>query len=116
MMVGKGGHLKHIWNASEEEVISCMRESNVDLAKEILSRNEAMMLRIISAAYPQIPHDSAGAKTLFNIFYNGMSSVLRDPYDIEGNWNMFNGKYILHGEINVNANFKKLVENPNTKI
>lgn len=116
MMVGKGGHLKYMWNATQEEVISCMRESNVPLAKEILSRNEAMMLRIINAAYPKIPHNSDGAKTIFNIFYNGMSSVLRDPYDIEGNWNMFNGKYIMHGEINVNANFKKLVENPTMKI
>lgn len=112
LMIGRSGFIKNLWDVTEEEVINCMRMSDVNLARDILKRpkNENLLRKIFVSCYSydigSINSDSTTA--LFNVFYNGMTSVLKDPYNIEGNWrlnkpmgNNHDTHYVVHGEHNV---------------
>jgi hypothetical protein len=108
---GEKGFGKH-WIASEDEVVSCMMELNVDLAREIMGRNKDIMIKMFKAAWPICRGDSAtGVPNLSNdikpekaqefvweVFNNGIESVLGDiSENMTSNWTM-DGKWIRHSE------------------
>jgi hypothetical protein len=110
-MFGEKGFGKH-WKASEEEVIACMMEMNVDLSREILSRNKEIMLKIFKAAWPICRGESAAGvpnlsndikpekaqEVVWDVFIHGIDSVLGDiSSDMSTNWTL-DGSWISHSE------------------
>lgn len=76
--------LMKYWNATEEETIKCINECNVELAREILKRNEETFKMLINAFAYQ-----SKDKTLciYNTFLAGME-VLINPETIAENWGL----------------------------
>ncbi len=111
-MLGKNNLLDLAWTATEEETVECMLKSDIVKAREILTRNKETFLKLISACYGSIvPVGNDNCNNLFNVFINGMQSVLEDPFDIEANWRLTNGahgQWIPHGENNVKNNLKHI--------
>ena len=73
----------NLWVASEEETIRCINTCDVALAKEILERNKHLFKMILSTKYGT---EDLYLETAFNVFMNGVESVIQDPSDIAGNW------------------------------
>ena len=82
------GHsrLLSAWDTSEEETISVIQRNDVAGARSVMQRNETRYLALFNklpayAVYQDAPR-------IFRIWMEGISSVVRDPSDIEGNWNL----------------------------
>lgn len=81
-MMGKKNFMSH-WKTTEAETISCINTCDVDKAREILVRNEHLMNKLFQACYGRPEND-----LLFKMFMNGVESVIDDPENIVGNWNL----------------------------
>lgn len=71
------------WNASEDETVETIMNHDVERARDILRRNDALFRSVIQmggggyAAQPDV------AKRVFN---EGLESAIKSPEDIVGNW------------------------------
>lgn len=85
------------WQGSEEETIEIVMNNDVTKAREVLDRNKTMfrgICKVITGAHYYAPHHLDLA---FKVWRNGIDSVVENPKDIVGNWNL-NGQWILHGD------------------
>jgi hypothetical protein len=78
--------LRKQWKTSEEETIACIKNCDVKLAQEILSRNKDLFLKLLGSCYTQYMTNKEVLTLLYNIFYNGMDTAIKNPKDIVGNW------------------------------
>lgn len=83
LMFGLKGLLE-FWKASEEEVIHTINNHDVKQAREILSRNMELFTKIIDSRY----QEETQAKYAANAFLNGVESIIANPTDVVGNWNL----------------------------
>ncbi len=77
-------NLSKLWKATEEETIKCINTCDVALAREILTRNKTLMIGMLGNRY----QGEGMAARAFQIYFEGMESVVKDPSDIVGNWNI----------------------------
>lgn len=85
LVFGHKGYMEN-WKGSEEETIRCINTCDVKLAHEIMERNKETILKIMGAAYKRGESDSL-TEAMYNIFYNGLDCIIKNPNDIPGNWN-----------------------------
>lgn len=93
---GASGFLEH-WKATEKETIDCINTCDVAKAQEILQRNKKIFIQVLGAAYPRMRDVPKYMNKLFNIFHDGMDTVIESD-DIEKNWHLTNNAWVLHGE------------------
>lgn len=82
-MFGLKDLLKH-WDAKEEETIAVINTCDVEGARAILKRNKDLLLSILKARY----RNESYCNYAFKAIFEGMESVIKDPSDIEKNWNL----------------------------
>lgn len=99
------------WQASEEEVISCMMELDVERAHTIMDRNKELMMKLFQAAWPICNGSSAAGvpnlsddikperarEIVWEVFYNGIGTLIKDVNDVTTNWTL-DGTWIEHSE------------------
>lgn len=86
LMFGDIGMLHH-WKADEQETIETIINCDVKQAQKILKRNKDLFIELLKASYVSyISPESKVFEPLFDVFINGMESVIKDPSDIVGNW------------------------------
>jgi hypothetical protein len=100
-MIGKNNALS-AWKAEEKDVIDCIMTGDVNKAKEILTVNKNLFIAIFNAANLRSP------EKIFDVFYNGLSTAINNPTDLEGNWNLC-GKWITHSD-GIGKNWKFSVD------
>lgn len=106
------------WDATEEETIRCINTCDVELAREILARNKYRLIAMFQR------FGMERAVNIYKIFMLGMDSIVENPNDITGNWNLNSSIWSTHcaGEgyqitsIEKNKLYKKLEENNQTEI
>jgi hypothetical protein len=98
LVFGEKG-FRQYWKASEEETVRCVQECDVNLAHEIMERNKGVLLSIFSAAYHYLV--PAAREQVYNLFYNGVDTGVKDFTDVDGNWKL-NGSWSHHSG-NANA-------------
>jgi hypothetical protein len=74
------------WKGNEKETIDCVIACDAPKAREILNRNKDTFMGLLQAAYYWM--DDKDRELIFNIFINGMESVVEDPTDFDTNWGM----------------------------
>lgn len=80
---GYGFNMLEGWDAPEDEVVACMRDNDVGLARKILARNKSAFVSIMNvSSYMNT------SETLFNLFYGGMGHRLKEPRDVAANWHL----------------------------
>lgn len=82
-MIGQKGFLSQ-WQGNEQETIEVINNCNVALAREILSRNKDLFVRILNARY----HSIERAQMVYETIMNGIEHSVEKPEDIETNWNL----------------------------
>lgn len=105
-MFGRNG-FSHLWDATEKETIETINNCDVEQARKILNRNKRVFKQLLKAAYN---FGDEGLNTLFNVFINGMESVVKDPSDFEKNWNLIDGAWIYHSD-GKNKNVARSLDN-----
>jgi len=87
VVLGQKGWLD-VWQATEEETIKTIVNSDVEAARASLEKNKDIFLKLLSACY-QVNYTWAKKEDLdilYNVFANGMESVLAEPENIVRNW------------------------------
>lgn len=74
------------WECDEKETIRIINECDVTAARKVLKKNKKIMLQIINTRY----NNMECAEFVYDVFFHGMDSVLKDPKDIAGNWGLIN--------------------------
>jgi hypothetical protein len=110
LVIGKHGFLDKLWKHDEAETIRIIRECDVEAARKVLTDNKDNFLKIITVAYQSQPIPKEYYEVIYNIFMNGMGSVIKDVHDIEGNWHLTNGMWQVHTG-NVNATITSFINN-----
>lgn len=87
--LGMVGALSTVWNATEQETVECIMQSDVKKSQEILVRNKETMFNIFHKCY-NINNNLEHKEFIFNIFMNGIQSIIKDPNNLVGNWNLEN--------------------------
>lgn len=82
-VVQTGIDLPSLWKTGEEETIRAIQENNVELARKILDENRRVFTQILYTAGSAYQNNDA-----FDIWSKGMDSLVKDPKDIAGNWNL----------------------------
>lgn len=77
--------MKH-WECDEAETIRIINECDVKAARAVLKKNKKILLQIINTRYG----DMERTEFVYDIFYHGMESALKNPTDIIGNWGLVN--------------------------
>lgn len=77
------------WKAEEAEVIRVINECDVKGAQKILNDNKTLLKNIFQAAWYRGETDN---EAIFNIFINGMDSVVEDTNNFIQNWLLFETK------------------------
>lgn len=99
------------WQATEEETISAINDCNIPLANEIMERNEEMFKDII-ASFAYKKEDNVNV--IYATFMLGLEELIKNPMDIEKNWNIGEGFDLgtkqIRGMSKHNPNFKRLSE------
>lgn len=90
LMFGMKG-LNDQWKADEQEVIRIINTCDIGGARKILKDNEQLFKQILKT----ILNYSDVINEMYNIYINGMDTLIKNPHDIEGNWNL-NGTWINH--------------------
>jgi hypothetical protein len=94
LVFGDKGFLK-FWKTSQEETIKVINSCDVKGARKIMELNKPVLRRVIASSYIGISEKEL--EVIYNIFYKGMESVVKDPTDIVGNWNL-NGTWVAHSD------------------
>lgn len=87
---GERGYLKY-WDCTEKETIRIINECDVDAARKVMETNNNLVVQILSSKL----NIKENAEWAFKIITKGMETILKDPYDLETNWNL-SGKWITH--------------------
>ncbi len=82
-MFGKNKMLVH-WNATEAETIEVINTCNVEGARAILKRNEALLLRLLNVKL----QSQEASKYALKAILEGADSIIKNMKDIEGNWGL----------------------------
>lgn len=97
VMLGQRGMLRY-WKGTEAETLDCMINCDVNKAREILTRNKELVLKLFNAAY-WWANNADTQEFLFSIWMNGIESVIDDPSDIVGNWQLDGKtKWVCHND------------------
>ncbi len=75
------------WECEETETIRIINECDITAARAVLKKNKKILLQIINTRYG----DFERAEFVYDVFYHGMESALKNPTDIEGNWSLIGG-------------------------
>lgn len=113
---GQKGFGKY-WNASEEDVISCLIECDVKKSHAIMDKNKEIMVKIFKAAYPWA-NTPAVQESLYSIFYDGAQTAVKDPTDFVSNWTL-NGIWHTHSDgknKNVARSYQELMASKEFKV
>lgn len=97
--------MKH-WKTDEAETIETINKCDYKNARKIMQKNKTLFLQIFKAAYPSYSEKSS--EVIYNMFYDGMESVVKDPTDITNNW-LLDAEWVTH----CNANGKNWVSGYN---
>lgn len=92
LKMGENGFLPK-WKATEDEIVTCINTCDVELAKTILKRNKSLFKQLLIAA--GYGSNDEKREMLFNIFINGMDSVIIDPKNLAGNWDINDSSRLL---------------------
>lgn len=84
--VGQLNLLDSLWKHDEKETIRIITECDVKAAREVLSRNRAMMIKLIAAAHYNHPEAAYG------VWRFGMEKAVKNPHDVAGNWDLGNSE------------------------
>jgi len=84
-MVGFNGYM-NMYKGTEKEIIDCINNCDVDKARELMERNKDLIMQVLCATYQY--KDTVDIERLYRIFYEGMETVIANPEDIEGNWQL----------------------------
>lgn len=86
------GHPLSLWNASEDETLKAIQDSDVDLARAILVRNRPMFTQLL---YTANPYYGRGPYSDFawTTWAEGMEKLVSEPDNIEKNWGVGVGQY-----------------------
>lgn len=76
----KSGSPIGAWNASEEEVRRCINNCDVELAQDILRRNQAVLKALFGKFY------NVNTARLYEIVMNGLHTVLENPEEFSPRW------------------------------
>lgn len=93
-MFGRKGFLKH-WKHDEKETLDCIIKCDAPKAREIMIRNEAILLEIIKAAYPNAKPGEIAA--VLKVLHKGVDAIVKDASDFEKNWSL-DGSWKVHSE------------------
>lgn len=104
------------WQASEEEVRTCINECDVKLAQKIIERNKVVVKSML-AALPgvrdsDIPRGTAVGKW-YEVFINGVHKYLKTPDYLSDRWGL-DGRHFYHcdaPEANVKTATRYLIKN-----
>lgn len=82
--------LMPLWNCTEEETIRVINECDVLGAVNILEANRELMIKLLDVMYKKTDHMDFRKKSeyVFEAMVNGMDSIIANPADIEGNWDL----------------------------
>lgn len=82
------------WKATEEETLEVIMGLNYGLAREILKRNEDLLMALLNSCYNPgaYPKASEGG---YKLIMEGVDKILKTPNDIERNW-LLTGGWELH--------------------
>jgi len=109
-VLGEKG-LGKFWDASEDEVISCMMDLDVDKSRAIMKRNKDVMMKMFRAAWPICNGSSAAGvpnlsndispekarNIMWDVFQNGVGTLVDGIGDMTSAWTL-NGNWIRHSE------------------
>ncbi len=82
-MFGLKDLLKH-WQATEQETIDCINTCDAVKAREILTRNKDLLLKLLNVKLGNMDC----SKYAYKAIIEGMESIIADPSDIVGNWGL----------------------------
>lgn len=85
----------YLWKATEEETIRVIQTCDVAGAREIMERNKDLIKQMFRAVYGQ------NEEAAYQVFFKGMASVIKDPTNLEANWQMT--KWVDHNNGNASA-------------
>jgi len=68
------------WKAKEDDVVKCIQECNVDLARSMLKENEILLSKMMDTIYA-----GSGAQVA-KVYQTGIDSFIATPKDITKNW------------------------------
>lgn len=92
MNMGRADLTKYLnWTASQERTIKTIIECDVKEARKIMEENKGVYLGIFKANY----YDIGRAEAAYAAFLNGIESIVRNPDDLEGNWNL-TADWVVH--------------------
>ncbi len=97
--------LMRYWKTSEEETIRVINTCDVKGARAILKNNELILKKIIKAR----AYNTNKIDYIYGAIMNGMESIVNDPTDIVGNWDL-KGTWKTHCD-GAKANVSKVFEN-----
>lgn len=94
------------WECPEAETVRIINEHDVEGARKVLAKNEQFLKRLIEIKYAQWWAKDEGfdyiiaAEYVYKAIMNGLDSIIADPHDIEGNWNLLgkNGEWTKHSD------------------
>ena len=77
-------NLRHLWKASEEEVIETINSCDVRQAKRIIRRNKDIFMAILKVSYPE----DYKVLLAYETYLYGVESIIADPADFVNNWDL----------------------------
>lgn len=72
------------WQYDEKEVIEIINKCDVKKARKLLRKNKGIFTKILQSYCG----DARAADMIYNIYLSGVEKVIKNPTDIEGNWNL----------------------------
>jgi hypothetical protein len=72
------------WDCEEKETIRIINECDVPAARKVLKKNKKILLQIINTRYNNMDQ----AEFVYDILCHGMETVIREPGNLEYNWQM----------------------------
>ncbi len=88
-MLGQQG-LRECWETTEHDTVKIINTCDVKAAQKQIEKNRKVMVRLLATKLYE-----ENAPKCVDYFLNGVHSIIQDPDDIIGNWNL-NGHWISH--------------------
>lgn len=80
--------MRFAWDGNEAETIEVVQNCDVPAARKVMKRNEKLIKAILAKAIP------THYEIAYDTFMNGMEYIVKDPSDIEGNWHLFDRRWV----------------------
>jgi hypothetical protein len=84
----ESGLFRVCWLADEKETRDVINNCDVTGARKILERNTHVLAGLLSNLWQEKIGEAKMRKTALDTILNGMEVVVKDPTDVEGNWNL----------------------------